>query len=85
MAHRTFADESGRDWEVWEVRPTYAGRTIHSGEIPPVLRDGWLAFRSGYERRRLTPIPLNWEALPPTEVRKLLAHADVMEGPGSTS
>lgn len=31
--------------------------------MAPELRHGWLAFQSGYERRRLAPIPSGWEDL----------------------
>jgi hypothetical protein len=97
MAHRTFTDAGGRDWQVWEVRP---GRAVlgdaadrrdrgsdrrvavavdaaahwrASGQperrvrherrvgVSAPLRDGWLAFLSGDERRRLAPIPHGWE------------------------
>lgn len=29
--------------------------------LAPRLRHGWLAFRAGDERRRLAPIPTDWE------------------------
>src|SRR4051794_13945821 len=29
--------------------------------LAPQLRQGWLAFRNDNERRRLAPIPANWE------------------------
>ena len=28
------------------------------------LESGWLVFASAYEKRRLTPIPIQWEELP---------------------
>lgn len=39
------------------------------------LRDGWLAFRSADERRRLAPIPPGWQLFPETGLRILLASA----------
>jgi hypothetical protein len=37
------------------------------------LRDGWLAFRSADERRRLAPIPPDWSLLAERGLRMLLA------------
>jgi hypothetical protein len=37
------------------------------------LRDGWLAFRSAAERRRLAPIPGGWHLLTERGLRMLLA------------
>ena len=50
MAHRTFKDSGGRDWEVWDVVP--------SQWVGPTLDGGWLAFQSGEDRRRLAPLPI---------------------------
>lgn len=90
MPYRTFADEHGRSWEVWDVRPERIERrdgdrrqerpTPWTGlerrvtddrrqrsevRLRPshLLADGWLVFKSDHERRRLSPIPANWETL----------------------
>jgi hypothetical protein len=44
--------------------------------VPPALQDGWLAFQTGSERRRLAPIPRNWTKLNETELIDLLGRAD---------
>ncbi|CAN5686356.1 hypothetical protein BH23GEM1_BH23GEM1_12140 [soil metagenome] len=105
MPYRTFADEEGKDWEVWDVRP---GRVERRGTdrrdeqsapwtgverrmkpdrrqrvesrltIAQPLAEGWLVFRSGEEKRRLAPIPANWESSPWRELRDLCARADVI-------
>ena len=67
MAHRTFTDADGRQWEVWDVVP--------SKWVGPTLDGGWLAFQSGAERRRLSPLPLYWATAPEQELRELLARA----------
>jgi hypothetical protein len=67
MAHRTFKDADGRDWEVWDVVP--------SKWVGPTLDGGWLAFQSGSDRRRLNPLPLYWATAPEDELRELLARA----------
>jgi len=44
--------------------------------VPSGLQDGWLAFQSGLDRRRLTPIPERWVTLDDEELVRLLARAD---------
>ena len=44
--------------------------------VPTALQDGWLAFQSGNDRRRLTPIPERWVTLADEELVRLLARAD---------
>jgi len=43
--------------------------------MAPELRQGWLAFQSGDERRRLAPIPSGWETLDDTELSALASRA----------
>jgi hypothetical protein len=43
--------------------------------MAPELRQGWLAFQSGYERRRLAPIPRAWETLDDRELAELAGQA----------
>lgn len=54
MALRTF-DLAGRTWEVWDVRPEVPARFVDH------LATGWLCFACGDERRRIWPIPEEWE------------------------
>jgi hypothetical protein len=70
MAHRTFEDSDGTNWEVWEVRPRVAYRRPHRshgevlaglGRVGPELAHGWLAFQSHEQKRRLAPIPVGWQ------------------------
>jgi hypothetical protein len=42
-------------------------RSVH-----PELQRGWLCFQSETEKRRLTPIPAEWDALPDPELRSML-------------
>src|SRR5688500_8437768 len=110
MAHRTFVDDIGVPWDVWEVRPQWTDRRV-SGERrqlspddiradPPVSEQrrtpdrrkgesngmrrvklangfsgGWLIFESGAERRRLSPIPTDWEKAPPEQLYALCSRA----------
>ena len=45
--------------------------------IPPHLQQGWLAFESSRERRRLGPIPQGWASMSEPELSELLARAVV--------
>jgi hypothetical protein len=86
MAHRQFTDSAGQTWDVWDVHPTTASRTLAQlyphqspdavadtpcGSVAPGLADGWLCFGLGAERRRLAPVPANWESLAPEELERL--------------
>ena len=88
MAVRSVLDQSGVEWQVWEVRPSWAGRRTPPAALPPVgsarpslaphLEGGWLTFQAaGGERRRIVPIPAGWEALDGAGLRRLLQRAEV--------
>ncbi|HEY4304948.1 MAG TPA: hypothetical protein VGM82_10805 [Gemmatimonadaceae bacterium] len=49
------------------------------------LRDGWLTFQCGIERRRLTPIPEGWTSLPDDTLRALSARATLVNRAGLSS
>jgi hypothetical protein len=67
MAHRTFVDRIGMTWDVWDVRPeTKPGYEAFSG----VPAGGWLCFQSGSTRKRLIPIPPDWDTLPEDELQR---------------
>jgi hypothetical protein len=44
--------------------------------VPESLQRGWLAFQCGKERRRVAPIPADWEELTNDELLELLTQAD---------
>lgn len=69
MAHRKvkFGDA---DWDVWDVRPE-----LRAHSLGTELRDGWLCFQCGAERRRLTPIPEDWDKLADGELEPLFEQA----------
>jgi hypothetical protein len=93
MAHRSFHDDVGRAWDVWDVIPTVVERRVSPPAprppdierrkiretrvvVPESLQQGWLAFQSGRERRRLAPIPSDWGEMTASELLELLHHAD---------
>jgi hypothetical protein len=79
MPVREFVDEDGREWRAWDIKPE---------EIHPVTKaedyladcfiTGWIVFetRSGDEKRRLCPWPMNWAERSDQELRELLHLAD---------
>jgi hypothetical protein len=59
---RHFRDEAGVEWKVFlTARGSDAVSREHS--LPEAFREGWLVFESSREKRRLAPIPPNWESL----------------------
>src|SRR3954454_10474706 len=58
MAHRTFRDESGREWDVWEVVPTAVERRIS--------RHAPVTITSSPERRRAADV----RVVVPAELQK---------------
>jgi len=72
--HRTFYDGGGVQWTAFAVYPSSitAGRASLRG----TFQYGWLAFDSGEETRRLTPVPENWRALSDAELRELCSRAE---------
>ena len=91
MAHRQIRDDADCVWDVWEVNPGAVARKVTeerraqvAGSTPRKamqivvaddLREGWLAFQCETERRRISPVPLGWEAMTDDELLTLLARA----------
>jgi hypothetical protein len=61
MSLRNFTDSQGTAWRVWNVIPQYAA-VRDEDVMTPGLQGGWLCFDSGNEKRRLSPIPEDWES-----------------------
>jgi hypothetical protein len=90
MAHRKITDSLGQEWDVWAVIPQAMDRRTRDeprvddrrgpnigfvGRVSDRLRAGWLAFQTTHEKRRLSPIPPDWEALSEDELLRLLEQA----------
>lgn len=56
MAARTFTDSAGLTWDVFEVHRA----SKRPGAVSAGLEQGWLAFASGEQKRRLAPFPPDW-------------------------
>jgi hypothetical protein len=72
--HRLFDDAKGVRWDVWAVYPEV--RPSQLSALPPTFQSGWLVFESVSEKRRLSPIPTNWQSLPPGELERLCERAE---------
>ena len=59
LAYREFADDEGVLWRVWDTHPL-AADTLRS--VLPTYAAGWLTFESNGARKRLAPIPPEWES-----------------------
>jgi hypothetical protein len=72
--HRLFDDTRGVRWDVWAVYPE--GRPSQLSALPGTFQTGWLVFESIGEKRRLSPIPSNWQSLSPDELEQLCERAE---------
>lgn len=78
---RVFEDSTGARWDVYEVRrSSQKALAVSAG-----LERGWLAFGSGTEKRRLAPIPENWESVDDVELERLCRRARVVGERGEKS
>jgi hypothetical protein len=71
---RTFADTTGLEWTVYEIKKQ-DGSTERWSYLPDEFSDGWLCFESGTRKRRLTPIPARWRACDDEQLVQLLDRA----------
>jgi hypothetical protein len=72
VPHRDFIDSRGEHWEVFDVRPRQGSE---ARAVRPELSEGWLTFESRTEKRRLAPIPTDWQELPPETLADLCERA----------
>ena len=77
---RQIRDVAGVEWMVYEVNPaTSEWRSIES--LPEGYRSGWLCFESPTEKRRLTPLPSDWQELTLEQLGGLLLTAVLVRKP----
>lgn len=77
MPHRTLLDQSGTTWQVWATRPGPRSR------VSPGLQQGWLTFETpgpSPQKRRITPIPPEWEDAAESQLLQWLQEARVVVG-----
>lgn len=94
MSHRVFNDSLGRKWDAWTVIPSRVERRKATGDawsgsdrrhhdefrvfLGGRWTNGWLAFETKGEKRRLSPIPDKWEEATPTELEALCMQASLV-------
>jgi len=74
MALRTFTTRDGVTWNVWNVVPTLAHNT-RKLTLGTGMSDGWLCFEGGGIKRRIIPIPSDWESWSDDELERALDEA----------
>ena len=73
---REFTDSRGVEWKVWEVTPAHMHPITRGEDYMEKLQDGWIAFESGTEKRRLeAPYPPEWHSAPLPELEELCRRA----------
>ena len=91
MSYRVVTDRAGAAWQVWTVHPTLRP-AASAFAIAEEFAAGWLAFERledaeawARERRRLAPVPDDWERSSDADVLGLLARATPVRPLGRVS
>lgn len=71
---RTITDAAGVEWTVFEVRREGQAKDQWS-YLPEGFGDGWLCFESKFSKRRLTPVPPDWEGVGTDGLERMLHQA----------
>lgn len=71
---RQFRDESGIEWKV-SLTPRGSDAVSKEHYLPEAYRGGWLVFESAQEKRRLAPVPADWEGMPEADLAVLCSKA----------
>ena len=76
MAVREFTDTKNIVWRVWDVTTAQMHPVTKQEDFMGDLADGWLAFESAYEKRRLpAPYPAEWDTMSIPELEALCRQA----------
>jgi hypothetical protein len=76
MSVREFTDSENVVWRVWDVTTAQMHPVTRNEDFMGDLADGWLAFESAFEKRRLAaPYPAEWATLPIPELEMLCRKA----------
>lgn len=76
MAVREFTDSKGIEWRVWDVTPEHMHPATRTEDFMSSLQDGWLAFESATDKRRLAaPYPADWTSYRIPELEALCSQA----------
>ena len=73
---REFTDSRGVEWRVWDVTVAQMHPITRGEDYMGNLQDGWLAFESTTEKRRLeAPYPGNWQSFSLPKLEELCRRA----------
>jgi hypothetical protein len=76
MAVREFTDSNNIVWRVWDVTTAQMHPATKREDFMGDLADGWLAFESANEKRRLAaPYPTGWATMSIPELEALCQKA----------
>ena len=75
MALREFVDKRGVAWKAWDVIPGGMNPATAAELFVGEYQEGWLAFESPNDLRRLSRWPADWAALPVADLEELCEHA----------
>jgi hypothetical protein len=76
MSVREFTDSRNVVWRVWDVTTAQMHPVTKNEDFMGELADGWLAFESVYEKRRLAaPYPAGWATMSIPELEALCQQA----------
>ena len=76
MAVREFTDSKGIEWRAWDVTPEHMHPATRTEDFMSNLQDGWLAFESATEKRRMSaPYPAYWTSYRIPDLEALCAKA----------
>ena len=76
MAVREFSDSRNVVWRVWDVTTAQMHPITKNEDFMGELADGWLAFESAHEKRRLAaPYPTDWASMSIPELEALCQQA----------
>jgi hypothetical protein len=76
MSVREFTDSQNVVWRVWDVTTAQMHPVTKNEDFMGDLADGWLAFESAFEKRRLAaPYPAEWATMPIPELEALCRRA----------
>ncbi len=78
MALRSFTDSTGHEWRVWNIVPQY-GTASDDDTFTPGLEGGWLCFEYEGEKRRLCPIPQDWETADAEQLERYCGQAKAVQ------
>ena len=87
MAVREFTDSKNVIWRVWDVTTAQMHPITKNEDFMGDLADGWLAFESAHEKRRLAaPYPADWPSMSIPDLEALCRKAPaVVPRPRSVS